>query len=153
MQRHHDMAGIGLPFLLLCLALVAQKGANAFLQTRLPSSLSSSSYTLQASTSPSLPLSYSPLLRRRARLSTSLAAGPTEGAPTDIPIPASSDDVTFEGPIDTENTERFICDISIPEPVAAELEETNLVKIVKLACKDEEVNWLAWKCLGALGEV
>jgi hypothetical protein len=56
--------------------------------------------------------------------------------------------VVLEGPISTEDTERFICDISIPEPFAAELEETNLVKIVKLACKDEEVNWLAWKCLG-----
>lgn len=148
MQRHHDVAGTSLPLLILCLGLMGQKCAHAFLQTRLPFTLSCGSYGLQAYTPPSLHSSSSPLLRRRARLSTSLAAGPTEGAPTDIPIPASSDDVVFEGPIKTENTERFICDISIPEPIAAELEETNLVKIVKLACKDEEVNWLAWKCLG-----
>lgn len=149
-QRHHHMATAPL-LLLLCLSLIAQHSTHAFLLPRLSSSLSSSSSSsLQSSTSPSLPSSSSSPLHRHARLSTSLAAGPTEGAPTAIPILASSDDVVFEGPISTEDTERFICDISIPEPFAAELEETNLVKIVKLGCKDEEVNWLAWKCLGSL---
>lgn len=57
----------------------------------------------------------------------------------------------MEGPIRADDTERFLVDISVPEPLAAELEETNLVKIVKLMCKDEEVNWLAWKCLGEQG--
>ena len=58
-------------------------------------------------------------------------------------------DVTLDPPM-SSNADRFIVDIGVPEPTAEELAETNLVKIVKLACKDEEVNMLAWKCLGKL---
>jgi hypothetical protein len=53
----------------------------------------------------------------------------------------------FERPV-KEQGERFIVDISVPQPTAEELAETNLVKIVRQECSDEEVNFLAWKCLG-----
>lgn len=34
------------------------------------------------------------------------------------------------------------------EPTPEELSNENLLQIVAQACADEEVNWLAWKCLG-----
>jgi hypothetical protein len=58
-------------------------------------------------------------------------------------------DVVFEAPLAAQ-TNRFIVDIGNPEVTAEELAETNVVKIVRLECTDQEVNWLAWKCLGEL---
>ena len=64
-------------------------------------------------------------------------------------MPTSRDDnFALEGPL-AENADRFLVDITVPEPTAEELAEENVVKIVKQQCKDEEVNMLAWKCLGA----
>lgn len=34
------------------------------------------------------------------------------------------------------------------EPSEAELSNHNVIKIVAQTCTDDEVNWLAWKCLG-----
>ena len=42
----------------------------------------------------------------------------------------------------------FIVDKMNPEVTDVELDERNIVKIVRGECTDEEVNMLAWKCLG-----
>eukprot|EP00953_Heterococcus_sp_UTEX-ZZ885_P032822 17120-Heterococcus_DN1.PRE.2 len=54
---------------------------------------------------------------------------------------------------------RFVEKINVPldtpfkleregPPTAAELEDTNLIKIICEGSSDEETNWLVWKCLG-----
>lgn len=85
------------------------------------------------------------------------AAGEADGGSSSVPpppfaMPTERGDGGFvvEGPL-SERKDRFIVDITVAEPTAAELAEENVVKIVKQQCTDEEVNMLAWKCLGACG--
>jgi hypothetical protein len=55
--------------------------------------------------------------------------------------------VSLEKPV-AEQLGRFVVNIDVAQPTAEELSDENLVKIVLLQCTDEEVNMLAWKCLG-----
>lgn len=129
-----------------CLGLVSH-GTRAFLLPRQPFL----GFSQKLACWGSHPLTPSRRVSSALPLRAASDTGPTEGDSIPDPVPNSDNGIVVEGPIRADDTERFLVDISVPEPLAAELEETNLVKIVKLMCKDEEVNWLAWKCLGEQG--
>lgn len=88
-------------------------------------------------------------VRRAPRVALAAASdGGSSAAPPPLMPTARDEGFMLEGPL-AEKKDRFVVDITAAEPTAAELAEGNLVKIVKQKCTDEEVNMLAWKCLGA----
>lgn len=132
-QRRQQLHMLGIILLLLAPSI------TAWVLPSLPSSSSFYNSNQQRRLSP-----FSSSLSSRLAPLRQAESDKAEGVP--VPFPGSTEDVRFDEPL--SDPDRFIVDISIPEPTAEELAETNLVKIVKLQCKDEEVNMLAWKCLG-----